>query len=75
MQTLFADPQWVGLVLSIFSILVNLWTRATVSELKNEINQRADARYVSTDTLTQITARIENLERAQLATLAEAVRD
>jgi hypothetical protein len=74
-KELFGDPQWIGLVLSITSILVNLWTRATVSELKNEINQRADDRYVSLDTLVQLTARIENLERAQIAALAEAVRN
>ncbi len=72
---MFSDPQWIGLVMSITSILVNLWTRATVSELKNEINQRADDRYVSLDTLSQLTARIENLERAQIAALAEAVRN
>ncbi len=72
---MFSDPQWIGLVMSITSILVNLWTRATVSELKNEINQRADDRYVSLDTLGQLTARIENLERAQIAALAEAVRN
>lgn len=67
---MWTDPQWVGLVVSIFSVIVNLWTRLTVSELKRDIEKQVADTYVS---LREYEPRIENLERAQLAMLAKAV--